>query len=144
MNDLARWEPFRDLVALQDRMNRLFNQSLHGGEDISSSRWSPPVDIFETGDELIVKAELPEVKREDIDIRVENSTLTLQGERKLNSEIKEDNYHRIERRYGSFSRSFTLPTTVNPEQIKANYQDGILEIRMAKRPESKPRQIQIS
>ena len=140
---LARWDPFRDLVALQDRMNRLFDESVRnvrtGDEALSSATWSPAVDIYETANEVVVKAELPEVNQSDIDIQVENNTLTLRGERKFDKETKQENFHRIERAYGVFSRSFTLPSTVDQERIKADYKDGILRISLPKREASKPK-----
>ena len=145
---LARWDPFRDLVALQDRMNRLFDESVRnvrtGDEALSSATWSPAVDIYETANEVVVKAELPEVNQSDIDIQVENNTLTLRGERKLDKETKQENFHRIERAYGVFSRSFTLPSTVDQERIKADYKDGILRISLPKREASKPKQIKVA
>ena len=145
---LTRWDPFRDLVALQDRMNRLFDESVRnvrtGDEALSSATWSPAVDIYETANEVVVKAELPEVNQSDIDIQVENNTLTLRGERKFDKETKQENFHRIERAYGVFSRSFTLPSTVDQERIKADYKDGILRISLPKREASKPKQIKVA
>jgi len=145
---LARWDPFRDLVALQDRMNRLFDESVRnvrtGDEALSSATWSPAIDIYETANEVVVKAELPEVNQSDIDIQVENNTLTLRGERKFDKETKQENFHRIERAYGVFSRSFTLPSTVDQERIKADYKDGILRISLPKREASKPKQIKVA
>jgi len=145
---LTRWDPFRDLVTLQDRMNRLFDESVRnvrtGDEALSSATWSPAVDIYETDSEVVLKAELPEVNQKDIDIQVENNTLTLRGERKLDKETKQENFHRIERAYGIFSRSFTLPSTVDQERIKADYRDGILRISLPKREESKPKQIKVA
>lgn len=145
---LTRWDPFRDLVALQDRMNRLFDESVRnvrtGDEALSSAIWSPAVDIYETANEVVVKAELPEVNQNDIDIQVENNTLTLRGERKFDKETKQENFHRIERAYGVFSRSFTLPSTVDQERIKADYKDGILRISLPKREASKPKQIKVA
>ena len=145
---LTRWDPFRDLVTLQDRMNRLFDESVRnvrtGDEALSSATWSPAVDIYETANEVVVKAELPEVNQSDIDIQVENNTLTLRGERKFDKETKQENFHRIERAYGVFSRSFTLPSTVDQERIKADYKDGILRISLPKREASKPKQIKVA
>ena len=145
---LTRWDPFRDLVTLQDRMNRLFDESVRnvrtGDEALSSATWSPAVDIYETDSEVVLKAELPEVNQKDIDIQVENNTLTLRGERKLDKETKHETFHRIERAYGIFSRSFTLPSTVDQERIKADYRDGILRISLPKREESKPKQIKVA
>jgi HSP20 family protein len=129
-------------------MNRLFDESVRnvrpGDEALSSAIWSPAVDIYETEDEVVVKAELPEVNQKDIDVQIENSTLTLRGERKFNKETKKENFHRIERAYGSFSRSFTLPSTIDQEKIRADYKDGILKISMPKREETKPKQIKVA
>jgi HSP20 family protein len=145
---LTKWDPFKDLLSLQDRMNRLFDESVRnvkpGDEALSSAIWSPAVDIYETDDEVVVKAELPEVDQKDIDIQVENNTITLRGERKFNKETKKENFHRIERAYGSFSRSFTLPGVIDQEKIRADYKDGILKISMPKREETKPKQIKVA
>ncbi|MBI4446229.1 MAG: Hsp20/alpha crystallin family protein [Acidobacteria bacterium] len=143
---LTRWDPYRDLVALQERMNRLFDTGLKtrtSEEEITSGSWTPPVDIYETDHSLVIKAELPEMNRKDIDIRVENNVLSFRGQRKLRQEVKEENYHRIERAYGSFSRSFSLPTSVDPESAEANYVDGVLTIELKKKEEAKPKQIEI-
>jgi len=145
---LTKWDPFKDLLTLQDRMNRLFDESVRnvktGDEALSSAIWSPAVDIYETEDEVVVKAELPEVNQKDIDIQIESNTLTLRGERKFNKETKKENFHRIERSYGTFSRSFTLPGTIDQEKISADYKDGILKISMPKREETKPKQIKVA
>jgi HSP20 family protein len=145
---VTRWDPFRDLLGLQDRMNRLFEESVRnvrqGDEALSTSVWTPPVDIYETENEVIVKAELPEVNQKDIEIQVENNTLTLRGERKFDKELKQENFHRIERPYGTFARSFTLPMTIDQEKIKADYKDGILRVVMPKREEIKPKQIKVA
>jgi HSP20 family protein len=145
---LTKWDPFKDLLSLQDRMNRLFDESVRnvkpGDEALSSAIWSPAVDIYETDDEVVVKAELPEVNQKDIDIQIENNTLTLRGERKFNKETKKENFHRIERAYGTFSRSFTLPGTIDQEKISADYKDGILKISMPKREETRPKQIKVA
>ncbi len=145
---LTKWDPFKDLLSLQDRMNRLFDESVRnvkpGDEALSSAIWSPAVDIYETDDEVVVKAELPEVNQKDIDIQIENNTITLRGERRFNKETKKENFHRIERAYGTFSRSFTLPGTIDQEKISADYKDGILKISMPKRQETKPKQIKVA
>jgi HSP20 family protein len=145
---LTKWDPFKDLITLQDRMNRLFDESVRnvrpGDEALSSAIWSPAVDIYETEDEVVVKAELPEVNQKDIDIQIENNTLILRGERKFNKETKKENFHRIERAYGAFSRSFTLPSSIDQERISADYKDGILKISMPKREETKPKQIKVA
>ena len=106
--------------------------------------WAPAVDVYETEDELVIKADLPEVAEKDIDVQVENNMLTIRGERKFEQNVKEDNYLRVERSYGSFSRSFTLPNTVNSEAIQANYKDGVLKVVLPKRAESKPKQVKIN
>lgn len=145
---IVRWEPFRDLVTLQDRMNRLFDESVgrfrSGDETMDAGVWSPAVDIYETEQDIVLKAELPEVNQNDIDIRLENNTLTLKGERKFERETQQENYHRVERSYGAFSRSFTLPSTVDQDKIKAEYKDGILKVTLPKREETKPKQIKVS
>lgn len=145
---IAKWEPLRDLLTLQERMNRLFDESARGlrpGEEaLGTAIWSPPVDIYETDDEVILKAELPEINQKDIDIQVENNTLVLRGERKFEKDAKRENFHRIERAYGGFARSFTLPNTIDQERIKADYKDGILKIVMPKREEIKPKQIKVA
>ena len=143
---MTRWEPFRGLTTLQDQVNRLFEDSVVRGRSGQAelASWAPAVDIFETENELVVKADLPEVQEKDIDVRVENHTLTIRGERKFSNEVREDNYLRIERAYGTFTRSFSLPNTVNTEAIKADYHNGVLTVRMPKREETKPKQIKIS
>jgi HSP20 family protein len=143
---LVRWDPFHDLLTLQDRMNRLFDESMRGARpaDESSTTWSPAVDIYETENEIVLKAELPEVDQKEIDIQIENSTLTIQGERKPDTAVKQENYHRIERAYGRFNRSFTLPNLVDQENIKAEYKDGVLKIELPKREERKSKQIKVN
>ena len=141
---IVRWEPARDLASMEiDRLNRMFSDLY--GEAFSRSAWVPAVDIFETEEhEVVLKAELPEVKREDIGLTFENGVLTLKGERKFEQETKQENYHRVERRHGSFSRSFTLPNTVDPSRITAAYKDGVLTIRLPQREEAKPKQIDVN
>ncbi len=145
---LVRWEPFQDLLAIQERMNRLFDETLQRTrsreeEDISAGLWAPPVDIYETENEIVLKAELPEIDQKDIEIKVEDNTLTIRGERRFDQETKKENYHRIERAYGKFSRSFSLPNTIDQEKIKASYKDGILKLVMPKKEEKKPKQITV-
>jgi HSP20 family protein len=144
---IMRWDPFRDLASIQDRMNRLFDQTLgrtRGEEEgIAASAWMPSVDIYETPDRVVLKAELPGLTRDDIDINVRNNTLTLRGERKFEKEVKEESYLRIERAYGSFHRSFTLPTTIQQDKIKAVFKDGVLEVSLPKAEEARPKQIKI-
>ena len=143
---MTRWEPFRGLNTLQEQVNRLFEDSVTGTRSGQAelASWAPAVDIFETENELVVKADLPDVQEKDIDVRVENNTLTIRGERKFNNEVHEDNYLRVERAYGTFTRSFSLPNTVNTEGIHAEYRSGVLSVRMPKREETKPKQIKIS
>jgi HSP20 family protein len=143
---ITRFEPFRELAAVQARLNRIFTEPYENGDDaLTQANWVPPVDVFETAQhELVLKAELPGVKKEDIDLKVENSTLTIRGERKREVETKEEGYHRVERSYGNFARSFTLPSTVNAEGVKADYRDGVLTVTLPAREEAKPRQVQIA
>ena len=143
---MVRFDPFRDLAVLQDRMNRLFNEvhvPRQSDDLMNRGAWTPAVDIYEVEGALVLKAELPEMQRDDIDVSVENNTLTLRGERKLDHEIKQENFHRIERAYGSFVRSFSLPNTVDAAKIAAEYKNGVLTVKLPMREEAKPRQIQI-
>jgi HSP20 family protein len=142
---LNRWEPFRGAATLQEQVNRLFGNVLeHTGEASNLTSWAPAVDIYETEHELVVKADLPEVDPKELDIRVENNLLTIRGERKFEKPVNEDNYLRVERAYGSFSRSFSLANTVNAEAIKADYQNGVLTLTIPKREEAKPKQIKVN
>src|SRR3989440_833171 len=144
---VVRWDPFRDLGMLQDRMNRLFDDAgrvWRTDEPAATTSWSPSVDIFETEGEIVVKAELPGMNREDITLHLENNVLTLRGERKFEKETKDENYHRIERSYGNFSRSFSIPATVDEEKIRADYKDGVLKIALPKKEQAKPKQIKIA
>src|SRR5579862_1171037 len=145
MNTISRWDPFRGLTSLQDQMNRLFDDTFTRGRAGESdlATWAPAVDIYETEQELVVKADLPEVDEKDIDIRVENNTLTIRGERKFQNEVSQDNYLRVERAYGTFTRSFSLPNMVKVEDIAAEYHNGVLTVRMPKREESRPKQIKV-
>jgi HSP20 family protein len=142
---VIRWDPFRNISGLQEQVNRLFESSLRGRTDESAlTTWAPNVDIYETENELVLKADLPEVTEKDIDIHVENNMLTVRGERKFEQKVKEENYLRVERSYGAFSRSFSLPNTVDTEAIKAEYKNGVLTVIMPKRAESKPKQVKIT
>jgi HSP20 family protein len=143
---IVRFDPFRDLAVLQDRMNRLFNDAYtprQSDELMNRGTWTPAVDIYEVDGGLVLKAELPDMRREDIDVSVENNTLTLKGERKLDHAIKQESFHRIERAYGNFVRSFSLPNTVDAGRIAAEYKDGVLTIKLPVREEAKARQIKI-
>jgi HSP20 family protein len=146
---IIRWEPFRDLVSLQERMNRIFDDAFRGargGEEdwALGGSWAPAVDIYEQGHDIVLKAELPGVDPKDVDVRVENNVLTRRGERKLDNEVKRENYHRVERSYGAFTRSFTMPNMVDTEKIKAEYKDGVLRVSLPKKDEAKPKQISIN
>ena len=143
---IIRWDPYRDVVALQNRMNSLFQDFSRNGENesVTASGFVPPVDIYEDEHKLVLKIEIPGMRQEDLDVRMENNTLTVKGERSSQSEGKEENFHRVERRYGSFYRSFTVPNTINPESIKADYDAGVLRVELEKKPESKPRQIKVN
>jgi HSP20 family protein len=144
MATIARFDPFRDLSVLHDRVNRLFGDAYGAREEGVLSNWVPSVDIFENEKkELVLKAELPDVRKEDVSVTVENNTLTLSGERKFDSEVKREHYHRIERSYGNFSRSFSLPATVDTGKIGAEFKHGVLTIRLPFREEAKPRSISI-
>jgi HSP20 family protein len=141
-------QPFRGATTLQEQINRIFGDGLgRTGEESNLTPWAPAVDIFETEHELVVKADLPDVNPQDLDIRVENNILTIRGDRKFDNfdnKVKEDNYLRVERAYGSFSRSFSLANTVNSEAIKADYQNGVLTLTVPKREEAKPKQIKVN
>ena len=141
---ISRFEPFRGL-SLQDQFNRLFNESFdRSWDEASLTTWAPAVDIFETEQELVVKADLPDIKPEELDIRVENNILTIRGERQFEKKVEEKNYLRVERSYGSFSRSFSLANTVKTEAIKAEYKNGVLTLTVPKREEAKPKQIKVN
>jgi HSP20 family protein len=140
---LMRWSPARDLLSIRDEMDRLSKEFFGRTEGQESTwwagTWAPPVDIHETDDALIIKAELPEFTKDEINVELKDNTLTLKGQRQHETEVKEEQYHRRERAYGSFQRSFMLPVTVNPEQVMANYKDGILELRLPKSETAKPK-----
>ena len=146
MNAITHWDPFRGLTSLQDQVNRLFEgaftQGRSGQADLAT--WAPAVDIYEGENELVAKVDLPGVEEKDIDVRVENNMLTIRGERKFEKSVNEENYLRVERAYGSFTRTFSLPNTVNPEGIRASYAQGVLTVHMPKREESKPKQVKIN
>jgi HSP20 family protein len=141
---ITRWDPFREVVALQNRVNSLFRDLNEGQDTVAAASFAPAVDIYEDAKKVVLKLEVPGIEANDLDIRVENHTLTVKGERKFEAEEKEQNFHRIERRYGSFFRAFTLPTTVDTESVQASYNAGVLKLELAKKPESQPKQIKIN
>lgn len=147
---LTRWEPFRDLATLRDRIERLFDDSFGrlgselGSEALEARTWAPAVDIVETENDIVLNADVPGVDPKDVDIQVENGMLTLKGERRFQSDVKEDNYRRVERVFGTFVRSFALPQTVDPDKVEANYRNGVLEVKLPKRAEAKPKQIKVA
>ncbi|MCP2518929.1 Hsp20/alpha crystallin family protein [Candidatus Aminicenantes bacterium AC-708-M15] len=144
---IIKWDPFKDLLTFREKMNRLFEEtfSLRGEEgELFSGTWSPAVDIYETENEVVLTAELPGMNEKDIQLKIEDNNLVLRGERKFEKETKEENYHRIERAYGSFYRCFTIPPTVDRDKISAEYDNGILTVRMPKKAETKPKEIKIS
>src|SRR5436309_6519054 len=145
MTVLTRWDPFREFSTLQDRMNRLFQQSYGDREEaLTTSTFAPAVDVYEDEHNVTLKIEVPGIDEKDIDVQIENNLLTVHGERKFEKEEKEENFRRVERQYGSFTRSFTLPSIVNPEQVQAHYDKGILKIQLAKKAEAKPKQIKVN
>lgn len=149
-NVLMRWEPFRDLATLQDRIDHLFEDNLRGlrggarERGLEASAWTPAVDILEKDNEIVLRADIPGIDPKDVEIQVRDGTLTLRGERKFESDVKEDNFRRVERVYGSFLRSFSLPETVDAEKVEAEYRNGVLEVKLPKRPEAKPKQIKVA
>jgi len=147
MTVLTRWEPFREFTTLQDRMNRLFRDAFgpEGREEaLTTTSFAPLVDVYEDEHNITLKIEVPGIEEKDIDVRIENNTLTVHGERKFEKEEKEENFRRIERQYGSFTRTFTLPNTVDADKITANYDKGVLKIALAKKAEAKPKQIKVN
>jgi len=145
MTMITRWDPFREFVTLQDRMNRLFRDTQGGQEEaLTTTTFAPPVDVYEDEHNIMLKIEVPGIDEKDIDVRIENNTLTVHGERKFEKEEKEENYRRVERQYGSFTRTFTLPTTVDSDKVEADYDKGVLKIKLAKKAEAKPKQIKVN
>lgn len=143
---VVKWDPFRDLISIQDRMNRLFEQTLSRSRDeegIATATWTPAVDIYETAETIVMKAELPGLNRDDIDIQIQDNTLVLRGERRFARDVQQENYLRIERAYGSFHRTFTLPATVRQEGIRAVFRDGVLELTLPKTEGATPKRISI-
>src|SRR6202049_2815125 len=150
MTVLTRWEPFREFSTMQDRMNRMnrvFRESYNpeGPEDaLTTTSFAPPVDIYEDEHTITLKLEVPGIDEKDIDVRIESNTLTVHGERNIEKEEKEENFRRVERQYGSFTRSFTLPSSIDSGQVSADYNQGVLKIRLAKKAEAKPKQIKVN
>ena len=143
---LVRWDPFRDLVSIQDELNRLFGRTYTGGEALrptAAGAWMPAMDVYETGDTIVAKLELPGIEPGDVEVAVEDSTLTVSGKREFESETNEENYHRVERRYGSFSRSISLPQTADVEKVNARFDKGVLQIEVPKSERAKPTKIEI-
>ena len=143
---IVRWEPFQNVMAGQRDLDQVFKDAFrpfYGDGELSTRTWAPPVDIFENADNIVLKAELPGVDPKDVEIRVEDNTLYLKGERKFEQEVKEENYHRVERSYGSFARSFSLPNSIDADKVVADYKDGLLTLTMPKREEAKPKTIKI-
>jgi HSP20 family protein len=144
---LSRWDPFRDMTALQERMNKLFEDSLTrsraADHELPMGAWTPSVDIYETEEKVVLKADLPGVELSDIDLRIEDSTLILRGERKFAREEKQEDFLRIERAYGTFQRTFRLPGSVDQSRVKATHKDGVLEVVLTKSEETHPRQIRV-
>lgn len=143
---LMRWDPFKELLTLQERMNRLFDEVLPKAreeEGLARGVWSPAVDIYETEDSIVLKAELPGINKDDVSVEIKDNVLVLKGEKRFEKDVKEENYHRMERAYGAFQRSFTLPNIVDKDKIKAKYKDGILEVVLPKAEEAKPKQIKV-
>lgn len=141
---ITRWDPFREVQALQSRVNSLFRDINGESDPLAAASFAPPVDIYEDEKKVVLKLEVPGIDEKDLDVRMENHTLTVKGERKMEKEEKEENFHRIERRYGSFFRAFTLPSTVDAEHIKANYHGGVLKLELTKKPEAQPKQIKVN
>ena len=145
---IVRWDPLRNVAVLQDRINRMFNEAFGSSKDfedeVSMSAWRPATDIYDTDNALVIKTEIPGIEKDDVSIEVKGNVLTIKGERSFDKEIKEENYYRKERSFGKFQRSFALPEAVNPEVIKANFKNGVLEIKVPKTEEKKPKQISIN
>ena len=146
MTSIRQFDPFREYANLQTRMNRVFrdSQGPDGQETLTTTAFAPPVDVYEDEHQVTLKIEVPGIDEKDIDIRVENNTLTVHGERRFEKEEKEENFRRVESQYGSFTRTFTLPTTVDHDNIQADYDKGVLKVKLAKKAEAKPRQIKVS
>jgi HSP20 family protein len=141
---IVRWDPFREVATLQNRMNALFRDFSEGESSMTTASFVPAVDIYEDEKKVVLKLEVPGIEEKDLDVSVENNTLTVKGERKFAGEEKEENFHRIERRYGSFFRSFTLPSTIDTDKVGASYNAGVLKLELTKKPEAQPKQIKVN
>ncbi len=141
---ITRWDPFREVVALQNRFNTLFRDLNEGEGTLTTANFIPAVDVYEDEKRVVLKLEVPGIEEKDLDVSVENHTLTVKGERKFEKEEKEENFHRIERRYGSFYRAFTLPSSVDTENVAASYNAGVLKLELTKKPEAQPKQIKVN
>src|SRR6201992_3295440 len=141
---IYRWDPFREVATLQNRVNSLFREMNEGDSPLTTASFVPAVDIYEDPKKVVLKLEVPGMDEKDLDIRVENNTLTVKGERKFEKDEKEENFHRIERRYGTFFRSFTLPSTVDTENVQASYNAGVLKLELKKKVEAQPKQIKVN
>src|SRR5579872_6691791 len=142
---ITRWDPFREVASLQNRVNSLFRDfNAETGDPVSTASFVPPVDVYEDDKKVTLKLEVPGIEEKDLDVSVENHTLTVKGERKFEKEEKEQNFHRIERRYGSFYRAFTLPSTVDTEGVAATYNAGVLKLELKKKAEAQPKQIKVN
>ena len=145
---IMRWvDPFKELSAIHERMNQLFDETFlpaRGSEAApAAAMWSPAVDIYESGDDIVVKAEVPGIEKGDVAVEVKDGILTLRGERKFEKEVKEENYHRIERSYGTFLRSFALPVSVDQDKVSARFKDGVLDVELPKKEKARPRQVKV-
>jgi len=143
---LARWDPFRDLVRIEEELGRLFGRTFDWTEPLRPSArgsWMPAMDVYETDDKIVAKVELPGIEPGDVEVSVEDSTLTISGKREFSSEVKEENYHRVERRYGAFSRAITLPQTADTEKVEASFDKGVLTVEVAKTERAKPKRIRV-
>lgn len=141
---ITRWDPFREVVALQNRVNSLFREMNDDDSPLTTASFVPAVDIYEDAKKVVLKLEVPGMEEKDLDVRVENNTLTVKGERKFEKDEKQENFHRIERRYGSFYRAFTLPSTVDTSNVQASYNAGVLKLELSKKPEAQPKQIKVN
>jgi HSP20 family protein len=141
---ITRWDPFREVVSMQNRLNSIFGGLSADDSPLTTASFVPAVDIYEDDKAVVLKLEVPGIEEKDLDVSVENQTLTVKGERKFEKEEKEENFHRIERRYGSFFRAFTLPTTVDTEHVQASYNAGVLKLELKKKPEAQPKQIKVN